>query len=311
MAKMLTESEIENLLVEIASSGSNEDKKENSNQRRIKIYDFRRPDVFSKDEIRKIANFSDMLSNKVNIALSNKEVNVKTHIASVDQLKFEEFIRSVPTPTELTTLGWDKHTAVLEVDPYVSMSLLGILPIGSKVAGTNRDFAEVEIKRWRKEYVSKIVNAIKTVSKSKVKDLQFFNNPQHLDALDHDDMICLLTFEVKVEDNTGASTEGLMNLVLSKEVGKQIANGKGDKKKMSKDSIDMVNINETSLKVDGVLGSTTKTINEISKIKKGEIIKLDKIAGEPVDVTINGKVVAKAEVVIDNENFALRIVDIV
>lgn len=308
---MLTESEIENLLVEIANTGSNEDKKENNNQRRIKIYDFKRPDVFVKDEIRKIANFGDMLSNKVNVALSTKEINVKTHIVSVDQLKFEEFIRSVPTPTELTTLEWDKHNVVLEVDPYVSMSLLGILPIGSKVAGTNREFAEVEIKRWRKDYISKIVKAIKTVSQSKVKDVQFLNNPQHLDALDREDMICLITFEVKVEDSTGASTEGLMNLVLSKEVGKQIANGKGDKKKMSKDSIDMVSINETSLKVDGVLGSTTRTINEVSKIKKGEIIKLDKIAGEPVDVVINGKIVAKAEVVIDNENFALRIVDIV
>lgn len=311
MAKMLTESEIENLLVEIANTGSNENKKENNNQRRIKIYDFKRPDVFVKDEIRKIANFGDMLSNKVNVALSTKEINVKTHIVSVDQLKFEEFIRSVPTPTELTTLEWDKHNVVLEVDPYVSMSLLGILPIGSKAAGTNRDFAEVEIKRWRKDYISKIVKAIKTVSQSKVKDVQFLNNPQHLDALDREDMICLITFEVKVEDSTGASTEGLMNLVLSKEVGKQIANGKGDKKKMSKDSIDMVSINETSLKVDGVLGSTTRTINEVSKIKKGEIIKLDKIAGEPVDVVINGKIVAKAEVVIDNENFALRIVDIV
>lgn len=311
MAKMLTENEIENLLVEIANTGSNEDKKENNNQRRIKIYDFKRPDVFVKDEIRKIANFGDILSNKVNVALSNKEINVKTHIVSVDQLKFEEFIRSVPTPTELTTLEWDKHNVVLEIDPYVSMSLLGILPIGSKVAGTNRDFAEVEIKRWRKDYISKIVKAIKTVSQSKVKDVQFLNNPQHLDALDREDMICLITFEVKVEDSTGASTEGLMNLVLSKEVGKQIANGKGDKKKMSKDSIDMVSINETSLKVDGVLGSTTRTINEVSKIKKGEIIKLDKIAGEPVDVVINGKIVAKAEVVIDNENFALRIVDIV
>lgn len=309
--EMLSADEIDKLLSAVANSDS--DGKENNNsQRRVKIYDFKRPDILVKDEIRRIANFADVLTAKVNSALTDKHVKVTIRLASVDQLKFEEFIRSVPTPTELTTLNWDGHNVVFEADPYVAMSLLGILTIGSKVAGTNREFTASEIKCWRKNYVSKIIKAIKVVSQSKVKDVQFLHNPVHLDALSHDDMICLLTFEAKVEDITGASTEGFMNLVLSKEVAKQIANGKGDSKMSNnKETIDMVNINETSLKVDGVLGSTTKTINEISKIKRGEIIKLDKIAGEPVDVVINGKIVAKAEVVIDNDNFALRVVDIV
>ena len=55
------------------------------------------------------------------------------------------------------------------------------------------------------------------------------------------------------------------------------------------------------------LGRTKKPIREILGMGEGTIIELDKLAGEPVDVLVNNKAVAKGEVVVVDENFGVRI----
>lgn len=54
-----------------------------------------------------------------------------------------------------------------------------------------------------------------------------------------------------------------------------------------------------------------KTIKEILELSSGSIVELDKLAGEPVDIFVNGKFLAKGEVVVIDENFGVRITDIV
>ncbi|HOA81919.1 MAG TPA: flagellar motor switch protein FliN, partial [Defluviitaleaceae bacterium] len=56
---------------------------------------------------------------------------------------------------------------------------------------------------------------------------------------------------------------------------------------------------------------THKLIRDILEFSPGTVIELDKLAGEPVDVLVNGKFVAKGEVVVIDENFGIRITDIV
>jgi flagellar motor switch protein FliN/FliY len=58
------------------------------------------------------------------------------------------------------------------------------------------------------------------------------------------------------------------------------------------------------------LGSAKKSIKDILDLSSGSIIELDKLAGEPVDVLVNGKLLAKGEVVVIDENFGVRITDI-
>lgn len=59
------------------------------------------------------------------------------------------------------------------------------------------------------------------------------------------------------------------------------------------------------------LGRTRKKISEILGFGEGSIIELDKLAGEPVDVLVNGKLIAKGEVVVIDENFGVRVTEIV
>jgi len=59
------------------------------------------------------------------------------------------------------------------------------------------------------------------------------------------------------------------------------------------------------------LGRTTQLVQDILGLGEGSIIELDKLAGEPVDLLVNGKLIAKGEVVVIDENFGVRVTDIV
>ncbi len=70
-------------------------------------------------------------------------------------------------------------------------------------------------------------------------------------------------------------------------------------------------IKDVPLEVTVELGRTSKSISDILEFAPGTIIELDKIAGEPIDVLVNGKFVAKGEVVVIEESFGVRIMEII
>ncbi len=70
-------------------------------------------------------------------------------------------------------------------------------------------------------------------------------------------------------------------------------------------------IMDVPLNVTVELGRTSKSISEILDFAPGSIIELDRIAGEPIDVLVNGKLVAKGEVVVIEECFSVRITEII
>ena len=70
-------------------------------------------------------------------------------------------------------------------------------------------------------------------------------------------------------------------------------------------------IMDVPLEVTVELGRTKKSIAEILDFAPGTIIELDKIAGEPIDVLVNGKFVAKGEVVVIEESFGIRVTEII
>ncbi len=83
-------------------------------------------------------------------------------------------------------------------------------------------------------------------------------------------------------------------------------------------SMEPVQINEANiglildvpLQVTVELGRTKKTIKEILDLATGSIVELDKLAGEPVEIQVNGHFLAKGEVVVIDENFGVRITEI-
>ena len=70
-------------------------------------------------------------------------------------------------------------------------------------------------------------------------------------------------------------------------------------------------IADIPVRVTVELGKARKSVSEILALNTGAVIELDKMAGEPVDILVNGKLIAHGEVVVIDENFGVRITDIV
>ncbi len=67
---------------------------------------------------------------------------------------------------------------------------------------------------------------------------------------------------------------------------------------------------DVPLKVSVELGRTKMAINDLLQLGQGSVIELDKIAGEPMEILVNDKLVAMGEVVVVNEKFGVRLTDV-
>ncbi len=68
---------------------------------------------------------------------------------------------------------------------------------------------------------------------------------------------------------------------------------------------------DVPLRVSVVLGRATLSIRDVLNLGQGSVVELDKMAGEPVDIVANDKLIAHGEVVVVDENFGVRVTDIV
>ncbi|MFW6336420.1 MAG: flagellar motor switch protein FliN [Phycisphaeraceae bacterium] len=70
-------------------------------------------------------------------------------------------------------------------------------------------------------------------------------------------------------------------------------------------------LSDVDLEVAIELGRTEMLVEDVLKLGKGSVVELDKLAGDPVDVHVNGRLVARGEVLVLNDNFCIRISEIV
>jgi flagellar motor switch protein FliN/FliY len=86
---------------------------------------------------------------------------------------------------------------------------------------------------------------------------------------------------------------------------------KSDKKKKVKKVSDIDFILDIPLKISVELGRTKLLINDLLKLNQGSVIELNKLPGEPLEVFVNNKLVAKGEAVVVNEKLGVRLIDII
>lgn len=67
---------------------------------------------------------------------------------------------------------------------------------------------------------------------------------------------------------------------------------------------------DVPLEITVELGRTRMTIQELIALSPGSVIELDKLAGEPLDIVVNGRLIARGEAVVVNDKFGIRITDI-
>jgi len=74
-------------------------------------------------------------------------------------------------------------------------------------------------------------------------------------------------------------------------------------------TLDLIRDVELDLKIE--LGRTHMYLEDVLKLRKGSVVPLDKLAGDPVDIYVNGRLVARGEVLVLNDNFCVRVAELI
>jgi flagellar motor switch protein FliN/FliY len=74
-------------------------------------------------------------------------------------------------------------------------------------------------------------------------------------------------------------------------------------------TLDLIRDVELDLKIE--FGRTHMYLEDVLKLRKGSVVPLDKLAGDPVDIFVNGRLIAKGEVLVLNDNFCVRVAELI
>jgi flagellar motor switch protein FliM len=409
-SKILSNEEMDQMLQaismgEMPSLEEVRDKKDH--QRKIKIYDFNRPDKFSKEQTRTVRMMHEVFARLTsNVLAASLQVPAHVNVVSVDQLAYEEFIRSTYKSTTLAVVEMDplKGAIILEIDPNITSFILERLmgSVSKSIARTKRDRELTEIETSVMEgTVIKMLGGLReawnTIIDLRPRLSRFESNPQFAQIVPNNEMCFFITLETRIEE-----VEGFINLcipfvtiesiipklstqyMISAPKGINPGNVAQLRERLATadiqviaeiGSVDVPMKEVIALKVDDIiklhdvgpkdpiflkvgdqykfncrpgmvgrkiavqitkkldnteristvendpseifmeitveLGRTKKPIREIMEMREGSIVELDKYEGEPVDILVNQKPIAKGEVVVvDSENFGVRVTSI-
>jgi flagellar motor switch protein FliM len=218
MTEVLSQDEIDQLLNAInAGDLEPESFKPPQDHRKIKIYDFKRPDRFSKEQIQTMSMIHEIFARHATLILTSRfKMPCHIRVASVDQLTYEEFIRSIPTPTTMAVIdlnGPRMNQAVMEIDPETSFALI------DRAFGGNERYIKLRHELTRLEWIvmTDVINGLlESMMEGWVQiiDLRLRpkinhtdTNPSYINIVPPTEMIALITLEANI-----GGVEGMINI---------------------------------------------------------------------------------------------------
>ncbi len=214
---VLSQSEIDKLLSALSDgSVSAEEVKAEETQKKVKAYDFKRPDKFSKDQIRTLHMLHESFARLLNTYLSTHlRTMVAIEVASVEQLTYQEFVQSLSNPSVISVLAVPplKGNIILEVNTEIAFAFIDRVFGGTGESSVKvRVLTEIEEAVMRR-FVDTTVSHLKEAWSNVV---EFFptieateSNPQFAQIVPPSDMVVIITIQMKLGD-----VEGMMNICI-------------------------------------------------------------------------------------------------
>lgn len=300
MGEILSQGEIDALLNAISSGEVNADEmKKEENQKKIRVYDFKRPNKFSKDQLHTLQviheNYGRLLTTYLSAHLRSL---VTINVLSVEQLTYDEFIRSIPNPTilNITTLAPLDGNVILEINPAVIFTILDRL-FGGPGKPPEKTRSLTDIERTVVERLSlKILDLLKEAWENIISftpNLETIEtNPQFTQIVAPTEMVVLVTLETKIGDGEGLINLCIPYLVLEPILSKLSAHfwfSKSSKGVTEHIHTLQKRIEKTQLSVAALLGGTTITVKDLMELQKGDVISLDHKVSDPLEVYVGSR----------------------
>lgn len=300
MAKdsVLSQEEIDALLAAIHSGTTTaEEMKAETSKTKVRVYDFRHPAKFSREHTQTLHAIHESFARLYSTALSAQmRLITAIDVASVDQLTFEEFMRTLTSPAVVVvySLAPLEGHALLEFHPTTAMSILDRLLGGpGRAVGKPRELTDIEqslLGRVVAKGLTCFAEAWKSVVDSMTPTIESIEtNPRFVHIIPPQDTVALITFEMKIGEAQGAmrlcipypSLEPIMARMSKQLYFASVREQNAAQHQELKRNLDKV---EVPLAL--VLGQTDITVGDLLNLQPGDVVALDKLANQDLPIMV-------------------------
>lgn len=301
MADVLSQSEIDALLSALNSgSFEPEELQKEEDKQKVKKYDFRSPQKFSKDHMRTLELIYDNYSRIISSYLTGQlRSTVKAKIESTEQTTYEEFIHSVPNPTILTMFKMPplNGTILFETNPQFVSFIVDILLGGSGGRKFKaREFTDIDkniITKINQGLISNLKLAWSDVLEVRPEIEGIETNPALNQTLAPHEPVALITISIEVGEFTTFVNTCIPYISVEKILDKLVVQywyqqTDEDRLKEARENIER-ELQKVSLPVYAQLGEANISVDDFLRLTIGDVLTLKQRFDDPVKIFIDDK----------------------
>ena len=322
MGEVLSQSEIDNLLAALSTGELDVDTIKDKDEKQVKNYDFERPAKFSKEHLRTLEiiyeHYGRLLSTNLPIYLRK---NVTVGVASSETVTFSEFTNALGTPSILGIANFSPLNGNIIL---VLSTNLGYTMIDRMLGGSGsplektRDFSEIELSIIEKMLVVSL-QLMRDPWKNVVDITPYLDrletNPQFAQVIAPNDMVALVTLNLKIGD-----VEGLMNVCLPFFTLEDImdrlntkywfSNMQNNDDEEYDEYIESL-IRRVDVPVKAILGKSLVSVNDFLGLQVGDVIRLDSRVDTELDVYVGNIKKFTAMPGANDEHYAVQVTSVI
>ena len=308
MADILSQEEIDALLEVVEEEGDAPSGLDNdgSDTRQIILYDFKRPNRVSKEQLRAVKGIHDKMARNLASQISSiMRSIVEIQLHSVDQMTYGEFLMSLPSPTSFNVFSIKPldGNCVIEINPSIAFPMIDRLLGGlGEAYESTRELTDIELNlldailrivmQRLKEAWAPITDMYPTVETKE-------SSPNVVQIVSQNEIVIMVVMEIII-----GNSSGMINLcypviylepILSRLANRDIMLGETSAKKSRNKELNTL-ISRAEVFNEAIIGRAELSVGELLDLKQGDIIRLDRAADDKAIVMIDKKELFLAEI---------------
>ena len=322
MGEVLSQNEIDNLLAALSTGELDVEQMQETGEKQVKDYDFKRPAKFSKEHLRTLEiiyeHYGRLISTNLPVYLRK---NIQVTVSSSETVTFSEFTNALSNPVILGIVDFVplNGNIIIEMAANLGFAMIDRMLGGQGVPiDRERDFSDIEM-----VILEKIMVLCMQLMKDPWKNVvdidpyleRIETNPQFAQIIAPNDMIAIVTMNVKIGD-----VEGFMNICLPFVTVEDVMDKLNTKfwystmrESSGEDYSHYVEamIRRVDVPVKALLGKSTITVNDFVNLQVGDIIRLDTGETDEMDIYVGNIKKFKAMPGKNGENYAVRVTSVI
>jgi len=303
VAEVLSQDEIDELMAAVNSGEIAVDRKQAKKRKdagRLRAYDFRRPDRFSKEQIRTLEMMHEGLARRLTSSFSGYfRTSVKVEIEDVSQMMYEEYVDAVGNPAVLAIASLEPLTgnSIVEIHLAIAFPIIDRLLGGPGYAPPeDRALTEIEqavIEHVVQGFLADFAESWRNVVEVRPRLEGIETNPLFVQGLAENEMVVTVSFKVSIGDAVGKMRLCLPYLVLEPvlpnlSAQQWFASGSSGGVKSGREAL-AGHLRAVPVGVRVLLGSANLEVNELLDLTIGDVVRLEQRVASPLHVVVGGR----------------------